>query len=144
MAEAKPGDTRGFRRILRVRTLQHNLARVEEARARDRLASETALRERIARLADDVAPRAALEGAGAFRAAAHYRERLHQSAAAAEGRERQAAERAEIATEHAREAFRGQTAVEKLIARREAAAAIAEMRKLSESAPVRQVRHDPC
>lgn len=137
-------DAASFRRVLRVRTLQVNLARVEEAAAHERLASEAALRERIARLADDVAPRAVAAGGFTLMAAAHYRERLSHSAAAAEARERQAAERAEIASALAREAKRDQTAVEKLIARRDAEVALAAMRALADAPPARQVRHDPC
>ena len=131
-------------RILRVRTLQLGLVRAEEAQANERLASEAALRERIAQLAANVAPEAERAGAFTLMAAAHYRERLNQSAQAAIARERQAAHQVQQAAQATLEAKRDQTAVEKLIARREAVAAIKEMRALEETPPARQVRHDPC
>ena len=131
-------------RILRVRTLQLGLVRAEEAQANERLASEAALRERIAQLAANVAPEAERAGAFTLMAAAHYRERLNQSAQAAIARERQAAHQVQQAAQATLDAKRDQTAVEKLIARREAVAAIKEMRALEEAPPARQVRHDPC
>ena len=48
-----PADARKLSRILRVRTLQLGLTQADEARAVDRVASEMALRDRIARLADE-------------------------------------------------------------------------------------------
>lgn len=142
-------DRRGRRgvpleRVLRVRTLQLGLVRAEEAQANERLASETALRERIAQLAANVAPEAERAGAFTLMAAAHYRDRLHQSAQAAVARERHAANDVERAALARIEAKRDQTAVEKLIARRDAESAIREIRALEEAPPVRRVRHDPC
>lgn len=131
-------------RILRVRTLQLGLVRAEEVRAYERLASETALKERIVQLAANVAPAAERAGALTLQAAAHYRDRLHQSADAAAARERHAAQRVDAATEATLAAKRDQTAVEKLIARRDAAQVIKEMRALEEALPMRRVRHDPC
>ena len=79
-------------RILRVRTLQLGLVQAEEARAHDRAASEQMLRSRIAQLTANVSPTPAAEPVAGFSlvAAAHFRERLHQSAEAAEGRLRAA------------------------------------------------------
>lgn len=131
-------------RILRVRTLQLGLVRAEEAQAHERLASETALRERIAQLAANVAPEPERAGAFTLMAAAHYRERLNHSAQAAAVRERQAATGVEQAKQATIEAKRDQTAVEKLIARREAIDVIKEIRALEAAPPMRRVRHDPC
>ena len=133
-----------FDRILRVRTLQLTLSRAEEARAADRMASEQALAGRIANLVDSVSP--AQESASGFSlvAAAHFRSRLHQSAELAERRLRDAAEHLERATEATREAKRDQSAVEKLMARADAAAALKALRALEETPPVRKIRHDPC
>src|SRR3569623_1426188 len=73
-------------RLLRVRTLQLNLVRADDARAADKRASEADLAHRIARLAENVAP-APTEGNGfALVAAAHFRSRLHQSAEMAAAR----------------------------------------------------------
>ena len=137
-------DSRKLARIHRVRAIQFGLAQAEEARARDAVASEAALSRRIAQLADAVAP-AADGGAGfSFAAAAHYRERLHRSAEVAAGRVATAEAEAERRAETARAAKRDQTAVEKLIARAEADAALKAIRALQEAPPVRKVRHDPC
>lgn len=131
-------------RIHRVRTLQLGMVRADEAAAHEKFASEAALRSRIASLAESIAP-APEEAAGfSFAAAAHYRERLHISAQAAESRLANAGARVEAAGEKTREAKRDQTAIEKLLARDAAAEALAAIRKL-ETAPVpRRLRHDPC
>ena len=71
-------------RILRVREMQLGMVRADEARAREKLASEAALRDRIASLAANIAPTPEASAAFSLKAAAHYRDRLHQSAAAAE------------------------------------------------------------
>src|SRR3546814_11404235 len=78
-------------RILRVRTLQLGLSRADEARAQAKVDSEATLRSRIAQLSEGVAP-AEAEAATAlsFVAAAHFRDRLHPSAAAADERLRAA------------------------------------------------------
>lgn len=142
-----PADARKLSRILRVRTLQLGLSRAEQARAADRVASETALRDRIARLADEVAPAASPRPADSlsFAAAAHYRERLHASADAAAARvaaAHQGLSHAEAAT---REAQRDQSAVEKLIVRADHAAALKAIRALEALPPGRAPkRHDPC
>ena len=75
-------------RILRVRTLQLNMKRAEEMQARAKMTSEQELRHRIRELTNAVSPTqtpAAVE-AFSFVAAAHFRERLHQSATAADHR----------------------------------------------------------
>lgn len=134
-------------RVLRVRTLQYGLAQAAEARARDMHAQESALSTRIARLAADVAP-ATERGAGfSLAAAAHYRDRLHRSAETAANRVRTAEYEAERAAEATRAARRDQSAVEKLIARGEAEAALREIRKLRDAPPTRptgKIRHDLC
>jgi hypothetical protein len=131
-------------RVLRVRTLQLNLVRAEEARARDRVASEQELRNRIRQLSDAVAPAPSASEAFSFIAAAHFRDRLQQSASAAENRVRAAEHKLEAASEATREAKRDQTAVEKLIERDAARDALKAMRALEEAPPVRRNRHDPC
>jgi len=131
-------------RVLRVRTLQLTLSRADEVRALDRVASEQALAGRIANLVDSVAP--ARESANGFSlvAAAHFRSRLHQSAEMAERRVRDAADMLVRATEATRGAKRDQGAVEKLMARADAEAALKALRDLEAAPPVRKIRHDPC
>lgn len=131
-------------RIHRVRTVQLTMVRSEEARARDRFDSEAALHARIGALADAVAPVAEQGSAAAFSAAAHYRERLHQSAVQADARLRAAGGVVERAAEATRAARRDQSAIEKLIARAEVDAALREIRALEEAPPARGNRHDPC
>ena len=131
-------------RIHRVRTLQLGLARADEAQRLGTLADESALQARIAGLAAAVAPSPAAIGGTALAAAAHYRERLHQSAAVATGRVRVAEERAAAAAEASRAAHRDQSAVEKLLARAHAEAAVREMRALADAPPGKPKRHDPC
>jgi len=132
-------------RILRVRTLQLGLTRADEARAQAKVDSEAALRNRIAELSEGVTP-AASEAADAlsFMAAAHFRDRLHQSAVAAEERLQAAKAVLERAGEARKQAKRDQSAVEKLIARDDAAAAVKAIRALEEAPPLRKIRHDPC
>lgn len=131
-------------RILRVRTLQLGLVQAEEARAHDRTASEAALKGRIAQLVAGVSPAPEPVAGFSLVAAAHFRERLHQSAHAAEGRLRAAQATAARAVEATREARRDQSAVEKLIARADAQAVIKEIRALGAAPPSRKVRHEPC
>jgi hypothetical protein len=137
-------DNKKLARLHRVRTLQLGMARAAETRAQDQVASETALSNRIAQLAAAVAPG---EGAGAavsFAAMAHYRERLHRNAEAVDNRVRAAVAEAARALEARQSAKRDQTAVEKLIARGEAEAALRAIRALQEAPPTRKIRHDPC
>ena len=131
-------------RLLRVRTLQLGLVRAEEARAADKVASEQALRERIAGLSQGVAPAPAPGEAFSLIAAAHFRERLHRSAEAADARLLQAERARTRAGEASREAKRDHSAIEKLIARDDAEAALKAIRALEEAPAFRKVRHDPC
>lgn len=133
-------------RILRVRTLQLGLVQAEEARAHDRAASEQMLRSRIAQLTANVSPTPAAAPVAGFSlvAAAHFRERLHQSAEAAEGRLRAAQATAARASEATREARRDQSAIEKLIARADAEAVVKAIRAMEAVPPTRKIRHDPC
>ncbi|MDB5706660.1 MAG: hypothetical protein JWN66_3776 [Sphingomonas bacterium] len=131
-------------RLLRVRTLQLGLVRAEEVRAQDRFRSETALKSRIAQLAEGVAPSSAQTAGFSFIAAAHFRDRLQQSAEAAEGRLRAAEQVVERAAEATREARRDQSAIEKLIARADADAVLKAIRALEAAPPTRKIRHDPC
>ena len=133
-------------RILRVRTLQLGLVQAEEARAHDRAAREQMLRSRIAQLTANVSPTPAAEPVACFSlvAAAHFRERLHQSAEAAEGRLRAAQATAARASEATREARRDQSAIEKLIARADAEAVVKAIRAMEAAPSTRKIRHDPC
>jgi flagellar protein FliJ len=137
--------TRKLDRILRVRTLQLGQVRSHEAAARAKVEQEEALRERIAQLSANVAPVAqASEFATGLIAAAHYRERLQQSAQAAERRVAVAEQGLDAATEATREAKRDQSAVEKLIAREAAEAAVKAIRALETLPPTGKNRHDLC
>ncbi len=142
-----PADPKKLERILRVRTLQLGLTRAEEARAADRVASELALKNRIAHLAAEVAPTPSSKPADAlsFAASAHYRDRLHASADAAEARVATAHQGLASAQAATREARRDQSAVEKLISRADHAAALKAIRALEDLPPGRAPnRHDPC
>lgn len=137
-------DKRKLDRLLRVRTLQLGLVRIEEARAHERLASEAALRSRIADLARSVAPTVSADDALSFIAAAHFRERLGQSAASAEQRVRRAEEERDRASEATREAKRDQSAIEKLKEREVAREIVKAVRSLEEVPAFRKNRHDIC
>lgn len=138
-------DKKKLERLLRVRTLQLGLVRADEVQAAARVASETNLRARIAQLADDVAPTPAPTRGISFVAAAHFRERLHHSAEAAESRVRAAEAVAMRAATATREAKRDQSAIEKLIERADADAALKAIRALEAAPPpARKIRHDPC
>ena len=131
-------------RLLRVRTLQLGLVQAQESAAHAKLDSEAALTRRIAQLADDVAPRAADTALGTgLAAAAHYRERLHASAATAQARVAAAQAGVERARSATQEARRDQSAMEKLMLRARGEAVVREMRALEEAPPSRK-RHDPC
>lgn len=137
-------DRHQLARIHRVRTLQLGLAQAAEAKAAEGLASETALANRIAELARAVAPSPSAAPGVSLAAAAHYRERLHQSAHAAENRVHAANAQAEAARAARQDAHRDQSAVEKLIARVDAADVLRELRALEDTPALRKVRHDPC
>ncbi|MEG3181776.1 hypothetical protein [Sphingomonas sp. LT1P40] len=133
-------------RLLRVRTLQLDMVRADEVAARDKVAAEESMRARIAQLAEGVAPAPAPTPGSATTliAAAHYRERLHQSAFAAERRVAEAERGLNSAQDATREAKRDQTAIEKLLARAEANVARKAMRALEDMPSVPKKRHDPC
>lgn len=133
-------------RLLRVRTLQLDMVRAGEVAARDKVAAEQALRARIESLAQGVAPAPAPAPASATSliAAAHYRERLHQSAQAAQRRIADAERGLDHARAATQEAKRDQSAIEKLLARAQASAARRAMRALEDMPAIPRKRHDPC
>lgn len=131
-------------RLLRVRTLQLGLIRADEARAQERFASEATLKGRIAQLAANIAPAPTDTHAFSIIAAAHFRERLQISAEAADNRLRMAEQGMERAAAASREAKRDQSAIEKLLSRADAEAALKAIRALEVAPPSRKIRHDPC
>lgn len=133
-------------RVLRVRTLQLGQVRADEMRAAAQVEQEELLRARIAQLSASVAPTPApVPGlATSMIAAAHYRDRLHQSAAMAATRLENASLVHEAAREATREARRDQSAIEKLIERAEAEAARRALRALEDLPASPRKRHDPC
>lgn len=135
---------RTLARIHRVRTLQLTLKQGEEAAAQDRLANEAALSARIGQLVSAISPTTEMAGGFSLGAAAHYRDRLAQSATAADARVRAAETRADAAAEETKAAKRDQSAVEKLIARAEAEATIRGIRAMEDMPAARKNRHDPC
>jgi len=137
----KPGK---LDRLLRVRTLQLGMVRAQEVRAQERFAGEATLKGRINQLAEGVAPLTTSTQGFSLVAAAHFRDRLQQSAEAAEGRLRAAELVVERAAEATREAKRDQSAIEKLIARADAEAVVKAIRALEAAPPARKIRHDPC
>lgn len=137
-------DRKTLDRLLRVRELQLNMVRADEVRAQAKLDSEQHLRNRIAALADNVAPAPEPSGALALMAAAHFRDRLQRSAEAADARLHAANETLERAAAATREAKRDHSAIEKLIERETADQALKAMRALEELPPVRKIRHGPC
>ena len=140
-----PRSAKKLDRLLRVRTLQLDQVRAEELRALQRVEQEAQLRERIAGLAANVAPApTGVEFANSLIAAAHYRDRLHQSAHAAERRVVVAEQGLETARAATREARRDQSAIEKLIAREQADAALKALRALEALPPIRRNRHGSC
>lgn len=127
-------DPRRLSRMLRVRSLQLDLARVEQAAAADKASSATLLAERIATLRQDVAPRPGVEQGISLFAAAHYRDRLAQSQVEAERRRARAEAELDQARAAAGAAKRDHGVIEKLIARALDAEAAA-VRKALEDAP---------
>jgi flagellar protein FliJ len=120
--------------MLRVRSLQLDLARAEQARALDQASSAAQLAARIEALRQDVAPQqGAAQGLSLF-AAAHYRDRLSRSQAEAQRRMAIANQQLHQAREAAGAAKRDHVVVEKLIAR-ELDAQAAAVRKALEDAP---------
>ncbi len=141
-------DAKKLARIHRVRTLQLGLTRADEVRAHEKFASETNLAARIQALADAVSPAAAMQAtAASLGAQAHFRERLHQSSAAAQMRVQSAEMFVNRAAEATRSAKRDQSAIEKLLDRARIAALAKEMRALEDTPPISPLkakRHDPC
>ncbi|MEO5867413.1 MAG: hypothetical protein ABIS14_05400 [Sphingomonas sp.] len=131
-------------RLLRVRTLQLGMVRAEEARAVERFDGEATLKLRIAQLADSVAPTSSATQGFSLVAAASFRDRLHKSAEAADARLYAAQAVVDRAVAATREAKRDQSAIEKLIERADADAAIMAIRSLEVAPPTRKIRHDPC
>lgn len=137
-------DAKKLARLHRVRTLQLNLTRADEARAHDKAASEALLASRITALADAVAPAAQSATAASLSASAHFRERLHDSAVAARARVDAAEQFVARAAEATRAAKRDQTAIEKLIARADTDVVLKAIRALEAASTTRSIRHDPC
>lgn len=141
-------DAKKLARIHRVRTLQLGLTRADEMRAHEKFTNERHLASRIQALADAVSPAPDTTATAAtLGAQAHFRERLHQSSAAAQMRVQSAEMFVERAAEATRSAKRDQSAIEKLLDRARIAAVAKEMRALEETPPVsphRAKRHDPC
>jgi flagellar FliJ protein len=123
-----PKESR-YDRILRVRTLQLGQVRAEEGRARARVEHEQALRERINQLSANVAP---------------SREQSTATGLIAAQRIAVAEQGLTAAAEATREAKRDQSAIEKLIARGDAEAAIKALRALEALPPTGKNRHDLC
>lgn len=142
MADPK---TQRLARLHRVRTLQLGLVQAGEAAANAKLASEAQLRSRIADLAEAISPQREQTGfAAGLASAAHYRDRLHVSAHAAEQRVYAAEAGVERARAATREARRDQSAIEKLMERAAAEEAIRALREMEAAPPVRKNRHAPC
>ena len=137
-------DAKRFDRLLRVRTLQLGQVRSHEAAARAKVMHEEGLRERIAQLSANVAPAEEQSNATTLMAAAHYRERLHQSALAAERRVEVAEQGLGHAQAATREAKRDQSAIEKLLARANTEAALRALRELEDLPAISRNRHDLC
>lgn len=137
-------EAKKLKRILKVRTLQLGLVRAEEARANERFTGEVSLRNRIAQLAENMAPAPQVALGSSLGAAAHFRDRLQQSAEAADDRMRAAQYVAEQAAEKSRGAKRDQSAIEKLLDRARADDALKAIRALESAPPLRKIRHDPC
>jgi flagellar FliJ protein len=121
-------------RLLRVRALQLDQARVEEMAAAERNSSAHALVTRIASLSRDVAPRAGTDQGLALFAAAHYRQRLARSHEEAQRRVDATRQQLDSAREATGVAKRDHGAIEKLIARELDAQAV-DARRALENAP---------
>ena len=127
-------DAKRLGRMLRVRSLQLDLARAEQAAAADRASSATALAARIDALRQDVAPREGADQGLTLFAAAHYRDRLARSQIEAHRRVQIAHQQLDQARNAATVAKRDHGVVEKLIDR-ELEAQAAAARKALEDAP---------
>lgn len=127
-------DPKRLGRMLRVRGLQLDLARAEQAAAVDRASSAAALADRIESLRQDVAPRAGNEQGITLFAAAHYRDRLAKSQVEAQRRVQVAHQQLDQARDATTTAKRDHGVVEKLI-ERELQAQTTAARKALEDAP---------
>ena len=127
-------DQKRLGRMLRVRSLQLDLARAEQAQAAERASSAAALAARIESLRQDVSPRQGNEQGLSLFAAAHYRDRLAKSQVEAQRRSAIAVQQLDQAREAANSAKRDHGVVEKLIERGLDAQAAAA-RKALEDAP---------
>jgi flagellar protein FliJ len=127
-------DQKRLGRMLRVRSLQLDLARSEQAAAAERASSATALAQRIEALRQDVAPRQGRDQGLSLFAAAHYRDRLAKSQIEAQRRVTVAHQQLDQARSAATAAKRDHGVVEKLI-ERELEAQAAAARKALEGAP---------
>ena len=127
-------DAKRLGRMLRVRSLQLDLARAEQAAAAERASSAAALAARIDSLRQDVAPREGREQGLSLFAAAHYRDRLARSQVEAQRRVLLAHEQLDGARDAASAAKRDHGVVEKLI-ERELESQAAAVRKALEDSP---------
>ena len=127
-------DAQRLGRMLRVRSLQLDLARAEQAAAADRASSAAALAARIEALRQDVAPREGSEQGLSLFAAAHYRDRLARSQFEAQRRMQLAHQQLDQARDATQTAKRDHGVVEKLI-ERELEIQAAAARKALEDAP---------
>ncbi len=121
-------------RMLRVRSLQLDLARAEQVQAAERASSARALADRIEALRQDVAPREGVNQGLSLFAAAHYRDRLARTQIEAQRRLQFAHQQLDQARDAANAAKRDHGVVEKLI-ERELEARAAAARKALEEAP---------
>jgi hypothetical protein len=127
-------DAKRLGRMLRVRTLQLDMARADQAAAAERASSAAALAARIDALRQDVAPREGSDQGLSLFAAAHYRDRLAKSQVEAQRRVQLAHQQLDQARDAATAAKRDHGVVEKLI-ERELEAQAAAARKALEDAP---------
>ncbi|MFD1613399.1 hypothetical protein ACFSCW_16485 [Sphingomonas tabacisoli] len=126
-------DTQRLGRMLRVRSLQLDLARAEQAAAADRASSATALAARIEALRQDVAPREGSDQGLSLFAAAHYRDRLARSGLEAQRRVQLTHQQLDQARDAATAAKRDHGVVEKLIERELQAKARAALKALEDA-----------
>ena len=127
-------DAKRLGRMLRVRSLQLDLARAEQAAAAERASSASALAARIESLRQDVAPRQGTDQGLSLFAAAHYRDRLAKSGIEAQRRVQITHQQLDQARDAASAAKRDHGVVEKL-SERELEAQAAAARKALEDAP---------
>lgn len=145
MCSAVHRTAKKLSRLHRVRSLQLDLVRAEEVQAQARVAQEEQLSARIASLAANVAPTPMATGFGSsMAAAAHLRERLHQSADVAARRVEMAEAGLLTARVATREARRDQSAIEKLMAREAKHSALRALRELEAMPAMKRKRHDLC